>query len=285
MKKLISSCVIVACLIFSGCGKYHYEDGSVSEWTVGSYDEDFVGSSSSSEVHSRGLEFIQSCKLEALNHVSKKQVSSHSETRLCNVVSLFDGRKGCVSNKRAESHDNYEIGISSDGRLKLNLNLAFYSSAAPARLDEMIASIRKCLPSIAEVWARYGVEFELGLLKSEELNSYARPAWRIALNDEVGRSNSRQYYFRGPENKVPAQYESEALCSMVLHETGHLLDLPDEYKDDAHPERKFISTEKRPWSAMADTWHHLAVLDFFPRHLATVFAPVCPKAALTVPQP
>jgi hypothetical protein len=80
-------------------------------------------------------------------------------------------------------------------------------------------------------------------------------------------------------------FRQKEFCLMVLHETGHLLGLPDEYADPMCPDRTFVSNETNPWSAMAtplfgfadhiDLLNNQQILDlsaveFFPRHVRAI---------------
>ena len=68
------------------------------------------------------------------------------------------------------------------------------------------------------------------------------------------------------------------MCTLLAHEYGHLLGLPDEYEDPDCPDREAVSREESPWSVMNDHYKGHEVIDLYPRHLESLLRPLV-KAA------
>jgi hypothetical protein len=143
----------------------------------------------------------------------------------------------------------------------------------PDRAAEILKNAEACIKPIQDVWARYGVEF-LVRFDSNFDESYGRPDQYIDLIDAAGRSNARTFYYLGkaPPNEAERQ---DQFCRMILHETGHMVNLDDEYKEEKCPDR-WVSKERDPVSIMRAIWGmKWDDFDFFPRHVKAALKPIC----------
>ncbi len=254
MKNPVYFLILPALLVLvSGCGR---SNGSPS--LRNNESDDFIGEIHSAEVQAQGRAIATQCE---------GQVPLATK---CNVLIAPEGPRCADSGSLPIDRDGYTLSREADGfHLGLRIHL-YLPGVAPNRADVVLDKVRSCVPKIADIWSRYGLHLDLRLDRDANPAQYSPPDFAIQLFDRQARSNSRNYYFSGE-----TAFELGEFCKVVLHETGHLLGLPDEYADVDVPERKFISTEKRPWSVMADNFHVWQLLDFYPRHVRAVLAPFC----------
>jgi hypothetical protein len=122
--------------------------------------------------------------------------------------------------------------------------------------------IKNCAPYVEDVWARYNITLKLDFELFDGRSVSRKPV--IEVFDEQGRSDELHYFAQDP-----------FLCPMIVHETGHMMDLDDEYEDPECPNRRHISKNKKPWSFMDSIYQSFQETEFFPRHLKTVLKPLC----------
>lgn len=240
---IITSCLLTA--FSSGCAK-----DDTATWADLDDTEDFVGPNSTAEIRAQNHAIVASCLRKIPNHSSS---------------SLRSGRKYLL--------------MSENDELRIRLKIHFAAvGMSPERAEELLGKANDCLSVMKSVWQRYGINWDLSF-DSSPVERPRGPEVNVQLFDEVGRSSAYAYYYRGALSDKGRQLASDKwqyyFCTTMLHETGHLLGLDDEYSDPEVPDRKYVSSEKRPWSIMNDHWHHLEVLDFYPRHISTVLAPLC----------
>jgi len=166
--------------------------------------------------------------------------------------------------------------------------------------DEMMTDVRYCTEQLRALWMRYNIDFSV-LLDSNKspnpaLDEQPRPLMRtLDFPYRSCRSNASLICYRGQgeadlidtiaditpvplpriDGLAPDRLVARAeMCQTLTHELGHLMGLPDEYDDDACPDREFVSEEEDPTSIMNededwDEW------DFYPRHIRSILRPVC----------
>jgi hypothetical protein len=228
-------------------------------------------------------------------------------------------------------HAHYTMAREADGihiKAKLRFKIApARTTSARARL--LLDRSRACMADLNQYWNRYGITLDFTV--DSDRNKTPGPAdYDLTLTDGAGRSHSRNHYFQGLDSEQvvagikvkvgPAQaclsgcrssamvfggaayceelcepVRQKEFCLMVLHETGHLLGLPDEYADPMCPDRPFVSNEQNPWSVMAIPYYgalddtallasplmlQLSGVEFFPRHLQTIMSQACPLVAV-----
>jgi len=223
------------------------------------------------------------------------------------------------------SISNGDTGLKVQTRIELELKPARITAA---RKQILLDRTRECGPIINQYWNRYGITLDLVYTTPKPGTAVAANASRVTVDDATGRSNSRYFYFQGldTEQKLPtgqtmkggpaqlclqACRKGTALlgggsqgcadicepirqreyCTMLVHEFGHRLGLPDEYADPGCPDRPFVSKETYPWSIMAVPWMGFVdtpdvlsgfggvdsgLVEFYPRHIASVLGPLCP---------
>ena len=251
-RKLGSVSLFVLIIVAPGCG----QTAGSPVTRAGNDADDFNGERHSAEVQGQGKALVTRCE---------SQVSAGAN---CKVVVGFQDA-ACVASPPLDLY-GYSLAREADGfHVGLRIHLTMLG-VADARADVILGKVLSCVPKIAGVWLRYGIHLNLNIQRDVNEGHYAAPETAVRLVDRSGRSNAANYFFTdATENEV------DVFCKVLLHETGHILGLPDEYRDINAPERKFVSTEKRPWSVMADNYHHWEVLDFYPRHVRAVLAPLC----------
>ncbi|HTL12759.1 MAG TPA: hypothetical protein VL588_09745 [Bdellovibrionota bacterium] len=183
-----------------------------------------------------------------------------------------------------------------------------------ATLEFMRSKTAECLDKVKDFWLRYGIEVNIHMdtAQNPTLSPVDR---EVDMHLGGGRSNSGEFYFAGQGAKDRARTmcqlsgcntfsemdENRSTCSstynppsgprnctqfaedvrqdeyclLLLHETGHHLGLPDEYADSDCPDREGISGAVDPHAVMDDQYYGWRHIDFFPRHIAAVLAPLC----------
>ncbi len=150
----------------------------------------------------------------------------------------------------------YAIGRDG-GALTLRLREHFVEESGNRNARAIVEHLRACLPEIQRVFSRYGVQFGLTITTSWERAAPPNDAMVVALAEEFGRGDA--YHF-----------DADMRCATLLHELGHHLGLADEYREDG---------TCRAWQApdasiMSLPNEELEALDFMPRHLQRILAPV-----------
>jgi len=178
-------------------------------------------------------------------------------------------------------------------QVRLKIRFRIPKKVASARRAEMVRNAEACLPMIERIWHRYGVDFDLRL-DSADVPTAGAPDHQILMTDDSGRFHQDHYNYRGQvfesclrgcstqgaaRANCLAYCESQRqreFCAKMTHEVGHLLGLLDEYPDPQCTSPRLLDFGIRPISIMAITGLVDAdQMDFHPRHLETVLAPVC----------
>lgn len=150
----------------------------------------------------------------------------------------------------------YALGL--DGSfVTLQLREHFVEESGNENAREIVDHLRACLPEMQRVFLRYGVRFSMALTTSWERAAPPNDAIVVALAEEFGRGDA--YHF-----------DADMRCATLLHELGHHLGLADEYRE---------TGTCREWQApdasiMSLPNEELEALDFMPRHLRRILAPV-----------
>lgn len=195
------------------------------------------------------------------------------------------------------------------------------------RKDKILSDTQACMPVLKQYWGHYAINLDFSFRLKAKGEAPAPNA--IVITDGPGRSHSRNYYTGGVDAEIslpgglrlpggPAQscvklcrqntpwmgpeacadfcepLRQREFCQMMLHETGHLLGLPDDYADPNCPDQKLPSEETYPWSAMAAPYFGLldmpgvagtsgidtGLVEFYPRHIQRVLEPACPLSEI-----
>ena len=207
---------------------------------------------------------------------------------LCRPAGLFKKKPTYETN-----FARYRLNKQADGvhlGMKLRMNIA--KSVAGAKADRMMIEARACVAKIGAVWRRYGIAFDLRL-DSNITPSSEKPDHQVDYREGEGRADHETYYYdeysssrcaskchRNDKSKalceeICERNRQDYFCLMMLHETAHLLGLPDEYEDEKCPGRPFVSKSRHPVSVMNDTTFGWSETEFFPRHIRQVVAPLC----------
>lgn len=155
---------------------------------------------------------------------------------------------------------------------QIHLGMSIHWAIAPSEVSDkeavaMLAKVRACVPQMTAFWDRYGIKLNLQM-DSDRQPSLKERAVSINLIAKDGQSDSGNIYI------LP--WKGEMFCKLLLHETGHLMMLDDEYYDPRCPDREIVSKENDPGSVMVEmSWRSMSEIDFFPRHLRTVLSPLC----------
>ena len=234
----------------------------VSACSDGAYAPTNLGSSGADEnapvdlsVRESNFAWAQSCA-ERLSPTATREIHDYMR-ELCRKPDFYYG------NPR-----NFQLN-NRDHQLGLAYKIHFRILGAPDRVNALnwLEQARSCLPAMQAVWQRYGVRLEIPMDSDFHPSSEGAhlPVQEVELGGEGGRSHALRFHLR----------EGDAFCKMMIHEIGHHFGLEDEYVDPDCPNRPFISTERSPFSLMAnisETWNQL---DFFPRHLRSIFGEFC----------
>jgi hypothetical protein len=197
----------------------------------------------------------------------------------------------CSSENFNQTWVSYDLARRADGiHVRVGVRLAIASSVAPARADYLFERASACGDFMRAFWKRAGLKLDLTISR---VGVRGGESHDILLSDGYGRGDSTHLYFDGFSESAswkgdclhqctggdcPARCEGlrqEELCRTMLHETGHLLGLEDEYPEPDCPDRKVPSERERINSVMYDPFGAVEDLRFYPRHFATVLAPLC----------
>jgi len=231
----------------------------------------------------------------------------HISTGICKRVFL---------ESNAQSYTRYRISKLADGvhvKLRLGLNISPYKSEERNRY--LLQKAQACIPMIQSVWSRYNIHLDLIMMFSDNNffldSNYDHRITLADVSDKLIRSSvgifelSNTFAFwprqsfdclqdclqnnknstdqpRLCKNSCENMRQDE-FCKVIMHETGHMLSLDDEYEDDDCPDRTddFISHEEAPWSIMKNSRENWEKIEFFPRHIRKIVAPLChPKIYL-----
>ena len=220
---------------------------------------------------------LRSGKNEEVRTANRKLVDAFLANVPAGVARSIHGMaqpSRCANAEFGVGYD-YDVARQEDGlHLSLRVNLKSDPASVSSERDhEMVTTAQACVPKIRKIWSSYGIAFDLDFQSAREPSS-ASPQWQVEIVDGIGRSNSANYYFQG-ETSHPVQQE---FCLTLLHETGHLIGLDDEYREGkcADGSDQKISTDQNPWSVM-DTpfggWEHA---EFFPRHITQIISQATP---------
>lgn len=200
-------------------------------------------------------------------------------------VNYYDSEL-CKIDIYGNEHDHgtdvlYWLQKASDNSIRVKLKLHFEitkdgkTPVTKDRAHEMLENVRACVPLLQNIWARYNIDMQI-LTDSDFEPSLKGEFLTISLQDRVKRSNADHYYYGGLKEHSLESQRQDDFCSTMAHETGHALGFNDEYKDDECPSRPFISPEEvAPFSIMAHHWRGWSELEFYPRHVAALVAPLC----------
>jgi hypothetical protein len=213
------------------------------------------------EVRNLNRKLVQNCTT-SISSPDWTEVD-YLRTSICKKPNTYTGTRA-----------KYRVGKSPEGYLVVNTRLAIQpqsSDTSAKRSQEIFKQVQACLPEIELLFRRYEIylDLDIQLAHSDGATQYDH---LISVVDGLGRSNAITWYLHG---QIEDEYED--FCLVVLHELGHLLSLPDEYYDRDCPDRTFISTEYAPYSIMSSQYMGWDLIDFYPRHLASILKPACPS--------
>jgi hypothetical protein len=205
-------------------------------------------------------------------------------------------------------HIRHRIVRKLDG-VHLGLHLRFHFGPQDSQNQALILdTARSCIPFISNIWGRYGIKLDLVMdSATAPISSGGTPIADVELSDTKGRATSSQFYLRGQDDGEYSQGEllnwrdSSVLrkvllpptpiapdqrrnaqawdfCKTVVHETGHILGLTDEYPYEICPNPE-VSRDEDPWSFMDNQFRNSTQIEFFPRHLRRILSPLCPNIA------
>jgi hypothetical protein len=196
-----------------------------------------------------------------------------------------------ATNENRVAYDSATLIRRSDGiHLQYNYHVTVWpKTVSLVRASKLVQDLKSCNALLNQVWNRYGLKTDLSV--------YTGPAVKesrifINLIDDASRSNIKNFYSMRSQsvavcfeacaledleclNQCEA-FRKESFCMMVLHESGHHLELADEYPEEDRGKLQIVSFNARPWSVMDTTYEPIEDLEFLPRHLRQVLPTLCP---------
>lgn len=220
----------------------------------------------------------------------------------------------CRDNTEAQASGVPPIGYSTharyrltriDHQFKVSLRIRLdVQSSTPERGSEILTHTRSCVPTLQSFWSRYGIIYDISFDSTRQpdlgLPDHMVVADDSNSDDSERRSNSGRYFYNGarfgpnhmcrmcgvtidcPPRSCDEVQQNE-YCLLLLHETAHLLGLPDEYRETESdgtnhcPLRDTVHADVEPYSVMANQdrgWDHI---EFFPRHIQAILSPACSR--------
>ncbi len=167
------------------------------------------------------------------------------------------------------------------------------TSLSKARVLKLLEDLKSCGSLLNEVWDRYGVKVDYEVRSG----SHKRDSRTfVTLKDWPSRSDSANFYSMKshwafdqvacfedcPVDDLEClsncdQIRKDSFCRTVLHESGHHLQLDDEYPEEDRGKIQTVAFNARPWSVMDTTNESLDEVEFFPRHLRSILPTLCPN--------
>lgn len=138
------------------------------------------------------------------------------------------------------------------------------------REQELLNQAKACLPNIRDLWGRYGIDMQIQVASQNYGAMSSRDSIEVKMIDAKDRSDQYTYFFGGKYGN------KNKFCLMMTHEIGHNLGLPDEYFDEECPDRKLAKGSGKIASIMENQNHGWELIDFMPRHIASIISPLCP---------
>jgi hypothetical protein len=175
--------------------------------------------------------------------------------------------------------DGYYGGTSVPMQLKGNGDSVTLATALTLHYPEADSptkeGLRKRLdetkPCLVEFFSKHGITLELTFYNENETGAPSESSTQINLRLYGERPitlNMRNWAF-GSDGAIDRPGYT---CTLIVHEFSHLLGLSDEYADEKVPNR-FIGEDD---SLMKTLSTDPAQVKFYPRHIKTLFKPMCP---------
>jgi len=172
-----------------------------------------------------------------------------------------------LHDKFQESPVRYNLHLSDDG-IHIEHHIKFIpQNITRASELKFLNEARECIGSLQIFFKKYNINLDLtiGSLSYPPIPIPKIEPIEVKLFLGIGHSTSSQYFYRSDK-----KFE----CTTLLHELGHNLGLPDEYKDpDRCPDRTNYSSNND--NVMVDSFSNLKEVDFYPRHIRTILYPLC----------
>lgn len=151
---------------------------------------------------------------------------------------------------------NYSL-FKRDGEIHINQKIHFMGE------ERLKPKLEPCLKQAKSFYSSHGLNYEI-----EKLSSSDEADFSVQLIPGEGRSNAVEWYEGDIVN-----------CSVVIHEIGHLLGLPDEYHEEfTCREEKFSALEFNPFSFMEySSSQTLVNLFLLPRHMLAILDQAIPS--------
>jgi hypothetical protein len=228
---------------------------------------------------------LSSCAKESVDFIDDDMVSNPTPRPPVNLEVRNEGRRlveACaaqmrvdrlrvreeishVGGRRLDARYSIRRGTSAETPIVLEIKIyAFYEDPA------VLKRLEALLPGIRGFFERYGLGIDLIFEFSDFKH---RNFGRACLNDQAVHltikdciTDTEEWCFFPGKDKT--------FWATIVHEIGHYFGLEDEYWDKHYPNR-FVAPETDPVSIMqqGDTPDRL---DFYPRHIKAILAPVCP---------
>lgn len=134
------------------------------------------------------------------------------------------------------------------GKIVINLHvrLNIDPKISVQRRAEMIKMAKGCSAPMRQKFEKYGLQFDVKLDEDSNLSADHEVNFHDAASDSMDVENFYTKFEDGQER------DHTTFCGSLLHELGHLMGLPDEYKSPVEAEEK-ISFEF-PRSSMSNAW-------------------------------
>jgi hypothetical protein len=154
--------------------------------------------------------------------------------------------------------------------IDLNVRIKFDDDIEVGTSDAVMNRVQSCVTEVRSFWNRYGIEFNLQF-DSEQEKKLGSVDHEVLYKKGDCRSDRLTYC----EGSLNSSYG----CTLILHETAHLVGLTDEYPEGC-PDRIVEQRLTPPYSVMADSDRPFQELEFYPRNLIAFLNQFCDLSTL-----